>query len=147
MYMGELALGCAALVGAAIVAVGILVARRLHALSRLRPDTPAELEAVILSLDAGSQSWVNVYALVCALRNKGFHLALVTSAARNDFERTNQGAREILDQMSTIVAGDEVGRIKPHADLYLEAARRLRVVPARCLVFDDAADGGARFLA
>lgn len=39
------------------------------------------------------------------------------------------------------------GRGKPHPDMYLEAARRLGVDPARCLVFEDAEPGRRAALA
>lgn len=40
-----------------------------------------------------------------------------------------------------IVAGDDVSRIKPAPDIYLEAARRLDVPPAQCIVLEDSPAG------
>ena len=40
-----------------------------------------------------------------------------------------------------IVTVDDVKRGKPHPDPFLEAARRLGVDPARCLVVEDAPKG------
>ena len=42
---------------------------------------------------------------------------------------------------STIVSSDDVPRGKPAPDVYLEAARRLGVSPARCLVIEDSRNG------
>lgn len=42
---------------------------------------------------------------------------------------------------SVIVTVDDVERGKPHPDPFLEAARRLSVDPARCLVVEDAPKG------
>jgi HAD superfamily hydrolase (TIGR01509 family) len=41
------------------------------------------------------------------------------------------------------VAGDEVGRTKPHPDPYLAAAARLGADPARCVVVEDSPTGVA----
>jgi beta-phosphoglucomutase-like phosphatase (HAD superfamily) len=40
-----------------------------------------------------------------------------------------------------VVTFDDVGRAKPAPDLFLEAARRLSVRPAGCLVFEDSREG------
>jgi HAD superfamily hydrolase (TIGR01509 family) len=41
----------------------------------------------------------------------------------------------------TVVTIDDVAEAKPAPDLFLEAARRLGVAPADCLVFEDSAQG------
>ncbi|WP_371673118.1 HAD family phosphatase [Streptomyces sp. NBC_00289] len=41
----------------------------------------------------------------------------------------------------TVVSADEVARGKPAPDVFLEAARRLGVTPAECVVLEDAAPG------
>ena len=41
----------------------------------------------------------------------------------------------------TIVGAHDVGRGKPHPDLFLLAAQRMGVDPADCLVFEDAPHG------
>jgi len=42
---------------------------------------------------------------------------------------------------AVVVSADEVARGKPAPDVYLEAARRLGIAPARCLVVEDSAAG------
>ena len=37
--------------------------------------------------------------------------------------------------------GEDVKLLKPHPDIYLEAARRLAVQPAACCVIEDAING------
>jgi beta-phosphoglucomutase-like phosphatase (HAD superfamily) len=70
--------------------------------------------------------------------------ALVTSAWRA-FTRplldAALGAR--ASSFDTVVCGDEVARSKPAPDPYLEAAARLGVDPARCLVIEDSPTGVA----
>lgn len=49
-----------------------------------------------------------------------------------------------LDDLFTVVVTPldvAPGRGKPHPDMFLEAARRIGVDPARCLVFEDAEPG------
>jgi beta-phosphoglucomutase-like phosphatase (HAD superfamily) len=52
------------------------------------------------------------------------------------------------------VDGHQVENPKPHPDVYLEAARRLNVDPANCIIFEDSPGGmkaaraaGARLVA
>lgn len=47
----------------------------------------------------------------------------------------------ILKHFSFIVSSSEVQRGKPAPDIFLEAARRLNVVPGKCIVFEDTAWG------
>jgi HAD superfamily hydrolase (TIGR01509 family) len=44
-------------------------------------------------------------------------------------------------QFAVVVTGDDVARRKPAPDLYLEAARRLGVEPARAVAIEDSAPG------
>ncbi|NUO97622.1 MAG: HAD family phosphatase, partial [Nonomuraea sp.] len=42
-----------------------------------------------------------------------------------------------------VIADGDTARGKPHPDPYLEAARRLRVTPARCVAVEDSPAGVA----
>jgi len=69
-------------------------------------------------------------------------IALASSGSRS-------GIDAVLDRLGwggyfdVIVTGAEVTRGKPAPDLFLLAAERLGVAPARCLVFEDTDDGVA----
>jgi HAD superfamily hydrolase (TIGR01509 family) len=47
-------------------------------------------------------------------------------------------ALHLLEHFQAIVTADDVARGKPAPDIFLEAARRLGVAPARCYAFEDA---------
>lgn len=47
----------------------------------------------------------------------------------------------IARHFSCIVTGDQVRRLKPFPDIFLEAAGRLSVAPAHCVVIEDAEKG------
>lgn len=107
---------------------------------------PYQVQACIFSMDDGTQAWSKVRVLLKALRDEGFGLALCTSLARAEFEKKMAAEPEVLDLVDVIVTYNEVASGKPAPDLYVEAARRLRVDPTRCLVFDETPAGieGAR---
>jgi HAD superfamily hydrolase (TIGR01509 family) len=68
-------------------------------------------------------------------------LALATSTARPLALRTLGYGGFSPDRFSVIVTGDEIAHGKPAPDIYLEAARRLGIVPDRCAAFEDSDAG------
>lgn len=50
-------------------------------------------------------------------------------------------ATGLADVFTVVVSSDEVGQGKPAPDVYLEAARRLGIAPAACLVVEDSYNG------
>ena len=81
-------------------------------------------------------------AVLHELRKMDLRLGIATSSV-------SASARPFLDRheltglFNTIVTGDEVERGKPHPDIYLRAAEKLDVLPAACLVIEDALSGVA----
>lgn len=80
--------------------------------------------------------------LECLLRlgADGYRLAVASSATRRqvDIVVDKLGLRRAF---AATVSVDDVARGKPAPDLFLEAARRLDVDPARCFVVEDAVHG------
>jgi len=75
----------------------------------------------------------------CKMRN--LKLAVATSADKVKME-INLAALGLPDQtFDQLVNGLEVERKKPFPDIYLEAARRLQLLPEECLVVEDAISG------
>ena len=50
----------------------------------------------------------------------------------------------LASRFSVTVSSEEVARGKPSPDVYLEAARLLRVDPAQCVAIEDSPTGSAR---
>ena len=90
-----------------------------------------EIAARSLGLIAGA------HAFVMQARDAGLRLAVCTAS-------TPQNMRLAFDRfgidawVETVTSPADGLRGKPHPDIFLEAARRLGVPPAACLVFEDA---------
>ena len=69
-----------------------------------------------------------------------FRLAVASSSNRELIEAVLDAAR-IAPLFEVTVSSEEVGRGKPAPDVYLEAARRLRLQPAACAAVEDSANG------
>ncbi|GAA4873189.1 HAD-IA family hydrolase [Serinicoccus chungangensis] len=74
-----------------------------------------------------------------ALRALGDRAAVVTSADQALASARLRAAG--LPEPAVLVCADDVARGKPDPEPYLEAAARLGVDPARCLVVEDSAAG------
>lgn len=47
----------------------------------------------------------------------------------------------LIERIHALVGGDEISKGKPAPDIFIEAARRLAIDPAHCIVFEDSAAG------
>jgi HAD superfamily hydrolase (TIGR01509 family) len=65
----------------------------------------------------------------------------VASSAHREVIRAALEATELVDVIRVVVSSDEVEHGKPSPDVYLEAARRVAVPPAACLVVEDSLNG------
>jgi len=79
-------------------------------------------------------------ALLEALHAAGARLAVATSSRRSRTDRI-LGLVGYARFFPVVVTGDDIAAGKPAPDLYLAAAARLGVVPARCVVIEDAPKG------
>jgi HAD superfamily hydrolase (TIGR01509 family) len=79
---------------------------------------------------------------VDAVRSLARHwpLGLATSSNRNVIDLVLEKAG-LADAFAATVSSEEVERGKPAPDVYLEAARRLRVEPAECVAIEDSTNG------
>lgn len=77
--------------------------------------------------------------LVTTLTERGARWAIVTSATRRQADARLRAAGFPLPEV--LVTVDDVAQGKPHPEPYLQAAHRLGVDPARCIVLEDAGAG------
>jgi HAD superfamily hydrolase (TIGR01509 family) len=70
----------------------------------------------------------------------GYRLAVASSSNRELIDAVLREL-ELTELFEITVSSEEVARGKPAPDVYLEAARRLGVEPARCAAVEDSASG------
>ena len=100
-----------------------------------------EKEGLYRELSRGRLAPMNgLHRLINQLKHDGVPMALATSAPQLNVAHTLSELGLAL-AFPIIVRGDEVARGKPAPDVFIEAARRLGVDPADCLVFEDAPMG------
>jgi len=80
-------------------------------------------------------------AFVRDCRRRGLKTALATSADRSKMLANLEEIGLSESDFDATVNGLEVTRKKPFPDIFLEAARRVGVPPAQCLVVEDAVMG------
>jgi len=81
------------------------------------------------------------HEFIARCRNKGFKLALATSADRIKMEINLKEIGLPIDSFHAIITGLDVKNKKPFPDIYLRAADNLDLFPSECLVVEDAVSG------
>jgi beta-phosphoglucomutase-like phosphatase (HAD superfamily) len=67
-------------------------------------------------------------------------MAVASNGRRQNVEATLKAAK-LLPLFDCIVAAEDVVHGKPEPDVFLEAARRMKVAAERCVVFEDSDEG------
>ena len=65
----------------------------------------------------------------------------VASAGTSTMVKASLESVKMLSWFDAVVGSDEVENGKPSPDVYLEAARRISIEPANCVVFEDSEAG------
>ncbi len=106
----------------------------------LEPAIEADIvERVVARYRAGAPE---IPGAVDAVRRiaRAWPVAIASSAHREVIAAALR-ATDLVDLIPVVVSSDEVAHGKPAPDVYLEAARRLGVDPADCLVVEDSING------
>ena len=103
------------------------------------PEATERKEEYFLELIAEVQP-IEPVLLIARRLHRTVPMAVASSGYRKYVELTLDaiGVRHLFD---TVVCAEDYARGKPHPDPFLEAARRLNVPPADCLVFEDSPAG------
>ena len=120
---------------------------RTHAYFAERVSLPApevllpELNGVLFALiDERLEVFADAVGAVAELQARGVPVAVASSSVRERLERTLAHAGL---EFEVTIAGDEVEHGKPAPDMFLLAAARLGIEPARCVVIEDSPPGVA----
>jgi beta-phosphoglucomutase len=81
------------------------------------------------------------HEFISRCRERGFLLALATSADRVKMEVNLREIGLPADTFKYIVTGLDVEKKKPFPDIYLKAAEKIGLAPNECLVVEDAVSG------
>ncbi|MBM3887689.1 MAG: HAD-IA family hydrolase [Verrucomicrobia bacterium] len=100
--------------------------------------------AIYLEIIKGRlQPLPGVHEFIAKCRRRGLRLAVATSADRVKLDGNLREIGVPAEQFDASVTGSEVTHKKPHPEIFLRAAEKLGLPPARCLVVEDAPSGVA----
>ncbi|ASJ71210.1 HAD family hydrolase [Granulosicoccus antarcticus] len=114
-----------------------------------------------ISVEAFMQDWMSLYEeqtltavplmngvleLLDYLEASGIPKSVATST-RTELAHSKLSNSGILHRFTHVTCGDQVDNGKPAPDIYLKAAQRLQVDPARCLALEDSPIGVTAALA
>ncbi|OEV21394.1 hypothetical protein AN221_05750 [Streptomyces nanshensis] len=114
-------------------------------LAKLCPQTDDQVleaaleETFLAAVEAGVEPRPGARALLDRLADGNVPAALVSASPRRVVDAVLKTLGS--EAFRTTVADGETERSKPHPDPYLEAAARLRLPPAACLVVEDSPTG------
>ena len=103
-------------------------------------DLDAKRQREIVSELEGSQAMEGAHELLDQLEAKKITAAVVSSSSHHWVDGWLERIG-LTDRFETVVCRGDAPKIKPAPDLYLEAASRLEISPANCLVIEDSLNG------
>jgi HAD superfamily hydrolase (TIGR01509 family) len=131
----------ATLIGQPMPVVGRILAAALgfptHDSTRLAGDV---LVLALAELDAGAPARPGAIRLVRELADRGYRLAVASSAPRTLVHR-HLAATGLTDAFPVVLCAEDTDQPKPHPDIYLRACARLDVTPARSIAIEDSPPG------
>ena len=115
--------------------------KKLFNLPEPVPTIIAKRAAIYSQIRAnGVPTMPGLYELHAEIAQRQIPWAVATSSPRSHaVEILHQ--LDLQDQCRAIAAGDEVLHGKPHPEIYLLAAERLRIAPQHCLALEDSGPG------
>jgi pseudouridine 5'-phosphatase len=113
---------------------------------QLPMSVPEYLEArkhLLAEMFPQSEAMPGAVRLTMHLHRVGVPQAVATSSDQYNFELKITRHREWFQIFECVVTGDEpeIKRGKPHPDMFLATAERMKAPPSQCLVFEDSPAG------
>jgi trehalose 6-phosphate phosphatase len=103
--------------------------------------TRERYDAVLFDLD-GVESYEIAVEFLHLLKKRGFKTAVVTSSKNCTAVLAAAGIEDLFNARVDGVVSEQLGLSgKPHPDIFLEAARRVSVIPERAVVLEDSISG------
>ena len=113
-----------------------------HGLTQRFPDDKDRLYAMYLAMIPGRlQPTPGAHEFVHACRARGLKIAVATSADRVKLDGALAAVHLPLSLFDVIVTGSDITHAKPHPEIFLTAAQKLKLPPAQCLVIEDSPHG------
>jgi HAD superfamily hydrolase (TIGR01549 family) len=111
-------------------------------LSRPAPAREGILQRYNVAFQAGLHSIkeINVIAEIAREWHGRVPMAVASNGQRRNVQATLR-VTKLLPLFDCIVGAEDVAHGKPEPDVFLEAARRMKVAPDRCVVFEDSNEG------
>lgn len=91
-------------------------------------------------LDAHLAPMPGLFELLDAIEDRGLPKGIATSSGRAYLEDM-LGRFELTSRFRMLLSAEDVGRGKPHPEIYEKAAERMGVEPSRMLVLEDSENG------
>lgn len=82
-----------------------------------------------------------VYESLKLVKDKGLGLGLATSSPTQVIEAVLDRINIDKKAFDTVLSAEKLKFGKPHPEIYIEAARRLRVAPTDCIAVEDSVNG------
>ncbi len=117
----------------------LAVARSVLEENRLTPEFAADIarkKELYYILHHTSALQDGIESLISKLKSRGYLVGLVSGASRERLH--NSGIARLLKQFDVVITSDLVARGKPDPEPYYLAAERLKIMPANCLVIENA---------
>ncbi len=112
-----------------------------HGLDGSIDELIAEKDVAYLALASGNITVFSpIRELILALQLRGVRLAVATSSRRSILDAMLEETG-LAALFPVTVSSDDVDQPKPNPDVFLQAARRLKVLPAQCCVIEDSQYG------
>lgn len=92
------------------------------------------------NLEAGLEGRPEVIAVLEHVHARGSRTAVASGGTREHVTLTLRKL-DLMPRLHAIVTCEDAPRSKPHPDLFLEAARRIGIHPAECVVIEDSHRG------